>query len=57
MCPNPDDMTFCLTPGEGSPDETQRVLLFQDKRRRAVTQTGVSTDETGSGQTGEKQEE
>lgn len=49
-------MTFCLTSGQSSPDETQRVLLFQDKRRGTVSQTGVSTDETGSEQRGEKQE-
>lgn len=49
-------MTFCLTSGQSSADETQRVLLFQAKRRGTVTQTGVSTDETRSGQRGEKQE-
>lgn len=54
MIANKND--FCLTSGQSSPDETQRVLFLQDKRRGPVTQAGVSPDETRSEQRRERQE-
>ncbi|KAG7234314.1 hypothetical protein INR49_005107 [Caranx melampygus] len=51
------DLTQNKAGSPSGPDETQRVLLFQDQRRGAVPQTRVSTDETGSGQREEDQEE
>ena len=49
-------LLFCISSGQSSPDEAQRVVFLQDERSGAFTAASVAADDAQSAQGYEKQE-